>query len=139
MRSPLGLSSAVLAFATVTVLLTLAVTLTSAATECEYCGPEELCTLPYKSNPARVKKCDKACLKFDGRTDDGNGFRVVVRDCATPEHYDLARTCKEDAGFHGARGTLCVCESEKCNGVDAMRPTFAVVIAIAVAVTLRMM
>lgn len=87
----------------------------TSAISCHYCGPEKLCPLPYDKDVTEADKrssCEKACIKFDG---DSNGKRVLVRDCAQPEHYDMMNTCKDDQEYHGAEGTLCVCNGPDCN------------------------
>ena len=102
------------------------VTVAEGAIDCHYCGPRQLCQLPYDTKLFHVQKvkCEKACMKFDGERD---GNRVVIRDCAQPEHYDNMNTCVDDFDYHGAKGQLCPCNAPDCNTAGATYASIAVV------------
>jgi len=82
-----------------------------AGIQCHYCGVKGLCKLPYDPSEAEFITCPKSCLKFDGFAD---GNKVIVRDCGVYE----ADECTADSQYENtkARGMLCHCMGEKCNG-----------------------
>ena len=122
----------------------------SAEIQCHYCGLEKLCPLPYTEKNIKStvddddnqeirmnrKTCPKSCIKFDGFADDGK--RVLVRDCSA-DNLDT-NECKTDQEFFGAKGTLCYCNAENCNGADpGVRPGKTLLLAlVTTAVTLLM-